>query len=136
MQKIYEEKKKNDEALKLCLRRRVQVARPTTPCQLYAQAASHIAPSFQISKVTKVQVVPQSLRVPKNPSSQLLQARLQTAPPLPLCLGGIRSDRPDCHPSREQQAQVAPFTVHFLHSKLSSRESGEGHVPHNVQALI
>ena len=83
MQKRCEEKKRDDEALKLCLPRRAQAAVQTAPRQSYAQVVSHPAPAFR--KVPKAQAGPQALRGPKNPWSRKpsSQGGPRAAPPPP-----------------------------------------------------
>ncbi|XP_005928029.3 uncharacterized protein LOC102307223 [Haplochromis burtoni] len=83
MQKRCEEKKRDDEALKLCLLRRAQHATPAAPRQSFAQAASRPVPAFRIPKVPKTQAAPQAAGAHKNPwtRKQSPQARPQAAPP-------------------------------------------------------
>lgn len=86
MQKRCEEKKRDDEALKLCLPRRAQPIASAPPRQSYAQAVSHPAQTFRIPKVPKAPAPPQAPRGPKNPWSRKPspQARPQVpAPPPP-----------------------------------------------------
>lgn len=92
MQKRCEEKKRDDEALKLCLPRRAQHATPAAPRQSFAQAVSRPVPAFRIPKVPKTQAAPEAAGAPKNPwtRKQSPQARPQAAPPPPPAAAIVR----------------------------------------------
>uniref|UniRef100_A0A087X675 Uncharacterized protein n=1 Tax=Poecilia formosa TaxID=48698 RepID=A0A087X675_POEFO len=70
MQKRWEEKKRDDEALKLCLPRRTfatGTTAPSTQRQTFAQAAAHFPNAFKIPKFPKTQGAAQKASVPKAP---------------------------------------------------------------------
>lgn len=70
MPKRCEEKKRDDEGLKLCLPRRAPPAAPIVTRRSFAQAVSHPARAFRIPKVPKAQTALQASRGPKNPWSR------------------------------------------------------------------
>lgn len=72
MQKRWEEKKRDDEALKLCLPRRTFAAASATPApqrQTFAQAAARFPPAFRIPKLPKTQAAPQGAQKTSAPKA-------------------------------------------------------------------
>lgn len=80
MQKRCEEKKRDDEALKLCLPRKVSPVIPGTSRQPYARAVSHQAPAFRIPKGPKAQA---ALSAPKGTTNPWARKQSQAPPAAP-----------------------------------------------------
>ena len=94
MQKRCEEKKRDDEALKLCLPRKTQPAVPKAPQQSYAQTVSRPVAAFKIPKVPQA-ATSQAPRGPKNPWARknAPQARPQATPPPPTATVVVRKKK-------------------------------------------
>ncbi|MEQ2199087.1 hypothetical protein XENOCAPTIV_024369 [Xenoophorus captivus] len=73
MQKRWEEKKRDDEALKLCLPRRTFATRTTAPPpqrQTFTQAAARFPPTFRIPRQPKAQSAGQAQQKPSASKAQ------------------------------------------------------------------
>lgn len=95
MQKRCEERKREDEALKLCLPRRAPTATLPAHRQTFAQAVARPPPTFKIPKLPKSQAAPQApprAQAPKGPWQKKSSSQEGTLPdrPPPTFTHGVR----------------------------------------------
>ncbi|XP_049432685.1 uncharacterized protein LOC125889068 [Epinephelus fuscoguttatus] len=86
MQKRCEERKREDKALKLCLRRRAPTATLPAHRQTFAQAVARPPPTFKIPKLPKSQAAPQApprAQAPKGPWQKKSSSQEGTLPDRP-----------------------------------------------------